>query len=254
MDDAMPFPGHDPGHDDDDEEKPKLPPEVQKLMDMIGGTAIPIGKERAMAFLDELKFERVIIGALNSMSNTGFYLKNKRMPASDEEHEQFYAQHVVQSVTYEAMNEFFHEALKAQGYGKDAGEETDAFLDRAAATLSMAYTLGVMMQGSTNAFKVIETVRDNKSVQEKLRARINELVQKNRKSKDESDEEDGKPPAQPHIAMTREKLEDLKLKYAAAMRDGKLVFSFDGRDMDTSYAKYAIEYCESEFAKKGGES
>lgn len=52
------------------------------------------------------------------------------------------------------------------------------------------------------------------------------------------------------ISITPSDFEDLKLLYADAVKNNKNEFTFKGKAILTSYAKYLIEYLTSKFSKK----
>jgi hypothetical protein len=47
------------------------------------------------------------------------------------------------------------------------------------------------------------------------------------------------------IQFTPEKIAALKAAYSSAMAEGRPMFSFEGRTIVTSYAKYLLEYLNS---------
>lgn len=53
-----------------------------------------------------------------------------------------------------------------------------------------------------------------------------------------------------HVSINEQELKTLKKDYNKAIEDGKQSFTFKGREVLVSYAKYMIEYLEGEFKKR----
>ena len=49
------------------------------------------------------------------------------------------------------------------------------------------------------------------------------------------------------MTFTKEKLSELKKQYNVAVQNNQEVFIFDGSELLVSYAKYLIQYLESQF-------
>ena len=52
-----------------------------------------------------------------------------------------------------------------------------------------------------------------------------------------------------HVRFDREKTEQLRTKYDAAIRTNKLVFDFEGNELLTAYAGYMLEYLDAKFGE-----
>jgi hypothetical protein len=53
-----------------------------------------------------------------------------------------------------------------------------------------------------------------------------------------------------NIELTPDTVNKLKIAYDKAVKDNKLSFMFQGNEILVAYAKYALEYAESEFERK----
>jgi hypothetical protein len=53
-----------------------------------------------------------------------------------------------------------------------------------------------------------------------------------------------------HVSINEQELKTLKKDYDKAVEDGEQSFTFKGREVLVSYAKYMIEYLEGEFKKQ----
>lgn len=240
--------------DGDGEEKPPQSEELKRFLEMLGPSAqaVQITPDSAMIMQKEMDFSQTLHHIILYTLYTEHYLRTKELPkddASDAEKHQLVMHQLSLSAMALVITKHINEMLVTRGYPDDGNTNKAAHMMALAGFLAPSF--------GKVGMEVLQELQTDKAVQRKFKEDAMELGKElaakvmSKQAEPEEDPAIPPPPGQRLISFDRAKLASLKAAYADATKADLLSFVFDGSEWDTGYAKYAIEYLESEMAKKG---